>query len=390
MEGASVQATRDEEDRVGGRTGVSEAEKRNWGERPWKVEFRAAKRELPVRVDFAVVGGGFTGLAAAGWLKRLAPKKTMALFEAESFGGGSSGYTGGVALAESAVGNLPGLGDVLAGYQRVLRDLNVEGGVSLPGVYELARTGALQNSPIRWVDSGDLCAVKEVPGGTIDPGKVVSGLAIAAERGGVLLFEQCSVDRAEFGEEVKLLTKRGILQASRVLFATNAFALELSGLRGRAEAMFTIAVATEELSEAQLQEIGLAERKPFYTVDLPYLWGRPLGNAVIFGSGLVYLADWRELGRLDIESGEAAELFSQLEKRVRGLHAALREVKFTHRWGGPICIAEGWKPVFERHPKSDNAIVLGAYSGHGVAQSVYLGSWAAEVLLGKRELPDWK
>jgi len=34
--------------------------------------------------------------------------------------------------------------------------------------------------------------------------------------------------------------------------------------------------------------------------------------------------------------------------------------------------------------------VLGGYSGHGVAQSVYLGRWAAEVLSGKRSLPDWK
>lgn len=363
---------------------------KNWGNRPWKVEFRAAKRELPTKVDFAVVGGGFTGLAAAAWLKRLAPEKTVALFEAETFGSGSSGYTGGVALAESAVGDLPGLGDVLAGYQRVLRELEVEGNVSLPGAYELTRSGALKNSPIHWKDSGDLGAVKEVPGGTIDPGKVVSGLAHVAERSGVLLFEECGVDRTEFNENVELQTKRGMVGARQLLFATNAFALELSGLQGRAGAMFTIALATEELSEAQLREIGLAERKPFYTVDLPYLWGRPLGNAVVFGSGLVYLEDWRELARFDINTGEAAELFSRLEKRVRKMHPALREVRFTHRWGGPICIGEEWKPVFERHPKSENAIVLGAYSGHGVAQSVYLGSWAAEVLLKKRELPDWK
>jgi len=33
--------------------------------------------------------------------------------------------------------------------------------------------------------------------------------------------------------------------------------------------------------------------------------------------------------------------------------------------------------------------VLGAYSGHGVALSVYLGAWAAEALLGRRDLPAW-
>jgi glycine/D-amino acid oxidase-like deaminating enzyme len=35
-------------------------------------------------------------------------------------------------------------------------------------------------------------------------------------------------------------------------------------------------------------------------------------------------------------------------------------------------------------------IVLGAYSGHGVALSVYLGAWAAEAMLGKKDLPRWE
>ena len=364
---------------------------RNWGKRPWTVEFRATPRAMPTAVDFAVVGGGFTGLAAAAWLKRLAPEKNVALFEVEEIGAGSSGHTGGVALAESAAGELPGLGDVLEGYRRILRELAVDGELSLPGAYELGRSAPLANSPIRWKDSGDLCAVKEVPGGTINPGKVLSGLARAAERAGAMLFEDCGVEDAQFGGQVELRTKNGSVQAGKVLFATNAFALEMAGLKEKAGSAFTLAVATQSLTEEQLQEIGLAERKPFYTVDLPYLWGRPLaGNQVIFGSGLVFLQDWRELGTLDIERGEAAELFELLEKRVHRLHPALKDVEITRRWGGPICMTWEWKPVFERHPASENAIVLGAYSGHGVAQSVYLGCWAAEAILGRRALPNWR
>jgi len=45
-------------------------------------------------------------------------RKSVALLEAETFGSGASGHTGGMALAESAAGNLPGLGDVLSGYQK--------------------------------------------------------------------------------------------------------------------------------------------------------------------------------------------------------------------------------------------------------------------------------
>src|SRR5271165_5782113 len=363
---------------------------KNWENCQWTVQFHATKTELPPSVDFAVVGGGFTGLAAAAWLKHLAPEKSVALFEAESFGGGSSGHSGGVVLAESATGDLPGLGDVLAGYQAILKTLDVHADLALPGVYELARTAALPNSPIRWDDSGELCATKAVPGGTIDPGKAVSGLARAAERLGALLFEQAIIDDVTFKQSIALRTLFGAVTARNVLFATNAFSLELTHLHDRAQPAFTLAVATEPLSLSLLSEIGLAERKPFYTVDLPYLWGRPLGESVIFGSGLVFPGDWRNLANLDIEQGEPADLFLRLQKRIHGFHPALRDIRFTHRWGGPICIAEEWKPVFEFHPESRNAVILGAYSGHGVAQSVYLGAWAAEALLQRRELPDWR
>lgn len=363
--------------------------RKNWGSRPWTIDFVPAKHELPRSVDFAVVGGGFTGLTAAARLKQLSPESKICLFEATEIGAGSSGHTGGMVLAESAAGDLLGLGDVLDGYQRILRELNVQGDLVLPGAYELARAAPLPGSPICWNDSGELRAVKQVPGGTINPGKVVSGLARAAEKLGVFLFERCEVERASFSEGIRLQTQRGIVDAQKVLFATNAYSLELNGLGGRAQPTFTLAVETKELPEATIRELGLWETKPFYTVDMPYLWGRTLENSVIFGSGLVHMDDWRELETLDVSEGEATTMLSRLEKRIRGLHSCLSKVSFTHRWGGPICIAEGWKPVFARHRDSENAIVLGAYSGHGVAQSVYLGSWAAEAILKRRELPNW-
>jgi glycine/D-amino acid oxidase-like deaminating enzyme len=364
--------------------------RKNWGNRPWQVDFVPARKDLPGTVDFAIVGGGFTGLTTAAWLRTLAPERSVVLLEAETIGAGSSGNTGGVVLAESAVGDLPGLGDVLAGYQSILEKLDVQGELVLPGAYELGRSNALPNSPIRWKDSGDLCVVNHVPGGTINPGKIVSGLARAAERAGALLYEYSPVSEVRFSETMTLLSAAGTTQPAQILFATNAFGFELNGLIGRAQPAFTTASMTEPLSETIIDQIGLSERKPFYTVDLPYLWGRFLGDAIIFGCGLVFFENSDGLYTLDIDEGEALGLFDQLQRRVARFHPALRNVNFTHRWGGPICIAENWKPVLEYHPKSRQAIVLGAYSGHGVAQSVYLGAWAAEVLLGKRELPNWK
>ncbi len=363
---------------------------RRWGQPPWKIEFRAQERELPEAVDFAIVGGGFTGLAAAAWLRRLEPKKSVALFEASRVGAGSSGHTGGMALAGTASGDLPGLGDVLGGFSGILRELRVECDLTLPGALEIGRQNILADSAIEWMDSGKLGVTREVPGGTIDPGKMVSGLAKAARERGALIFEGAGVENLHHGEPPILEVCGKQFRAGCVLLATNAASLELSGLAGRAQPKFTLAVATEALSEEQIRLLGLAAGKPFYTVDLPYLWGRVAhGNRVIFGSGLVHLEDWREFLILDVACGLAAELLRQLEKRVHELHEVLRDVRLSHRWGGPILIADQWQPVFARHPASRKVIVLGAYSGHGVALSVYLGAWAAEAMLGRRELPQW-
>ena len=129
--------------------------------------------------------------------------------------------------------------------------------------------------------------------------------------------------------------------------------LELSDLARQGQTKFTLAVATEPLDTIQLESLGLADEKPFYTIDFPYLWGRTLRTeGVIFGGGLVHLKDWRELADLDIGSGQAAELIARLEARVRALHPVLQNVRFTHRWGGPILIANEWRPVFAQHPRS--------------------------------------
>lgn len=361
-----------------------------WGNPPWTIDFRSTARALPSEVDFAIVGGGFSGLSAAARLRKVHPDKTTAVFEADCVGAGSSGHTGGMTLAESAAGDLPGLGDVLEGFAQIRRELKIECDFNLPGVWELGRKNVKKDSPISWNDSGTLGVVNDVPGGSVDPGKLVSGLAWAAQRSGAVIFEHARVDSISYEHPLNLEVSGKRVRAGQVLIATNAESLELSDLSGSAEPKFTLALATEALTDAQLKDVGLSTHKPFYTVDMPYLWGRPLhGHQLIFGSGLVHLDHWNELLNLDISSGEAAGLMRLLESRARSLHPALENIQFTNRWGGPILIAEDMIPVFRHHSKSKNIIVLGGYSGHGVALSVYLGRWAADVLAGKRKLPSW-
>ncbi len=375
-----------------------------WGQTPWQIDFSPNAAEIPGATDIAVIGGGFTGLAAAAWLRRIAPEKSVVVLEAGAIGAGASGRTGGMALAETAAGDLPGLGDVLAGFTSILRHLNVECDLVLGGAWEIARAippePAPLESPIAWNDSGTLRVVREIPGGTLDPGKLVSGLGRAAQTLGAAIFENHVVEGVEWNEtpalvlrEISSRSERKI-KAGKILFATSALSLSLSEFAAGMHPRLTLAVATAPLAAEQIASIGLAAGKPFYTVDFPYLWGRVRAdNSVIWGAGLLISPDTEGLERADIRTDEARRMFAAFEKRVRGLHPALAQVDFTHRWGGPILFRDSWTPVFDWHPRrkevSRDAIVLGAYAGHGVALSSYLGAWAAEALLGRRELPGW-
>jgi glycine/D-amino acid oxidase-like deaminating enzyme len=389
---------------------------RRWGSPPWKINFVPLRRKLPRHVDFAIIGGGFTGLAAAAWLRLLAPEKSVAVFEAARVGAGASGRTGGLVLAETAAGNQPGLGDVLAGFQSILEKLKVRCDLKLSGAWEIARQhnsakAKPQASPIAWNDSGTLKVVNEVPGGTLDPGKLVSGLARAAQRHGAHIYENHRVQHIDWNATpgLHISNARGAVQkltATKILFATNALSLPEAGMTGM-HPRLTLAVLTRPVSEKVLSAIGLAERKPFYTVDFPYLWGRVRHDrSIVWGAGLVQSPDAGDLEKVNISAEESAAAFDRLEDRIRQLHPALGKIKFSRCWGGPILFRDSWKPVFDWHPQSAasatirkgggsedgaprNAIVLGAYAGHGVALSSYLGTWAAEVLLERRHLPRW-
>jgi glycine/D-amino acid oxidase-like deaminating enzyme len=336
-----------------------------------------------------------------------------------NIGAGASGRTGGMVLGETAAGNQPGLGDVLAGFQSILEKLKVRCDLQLNGAWEIARKPSSgkakhKKSPIEWKDSGTLRVVNEVPGGTLDPGKLVSGLARAAQHHGAQIYENHRVQHVHWSAkpELHFITARGEKQkitAQKILFATNALSLPEAGLTGM-HPRLTLAVLTSPVSEKVLAAIGLAERKPFYTVDFPYLWGRVRHDrSIVWGAGLVQSPDADDLEKVDIATEEPAAAFDRLEHRIRHLHPALEKTKFLRRWGGPILFRDSWKPVFDWHPQSvasaasgtarkgggsnddpsRNAIVLGAYAGHGVALSSYLGTWAAEVLLDRRQLPRW-
>jgi glycine/D-amino acid oxidase-like deaminating enzyme len=340
------------------------------------------------RLDVAIVGAGFTGLAVAHYVLQRHPSLRLAVFEARQVGAGASGRTGGMILEDTAVGPLPGVENCIATLHELIRTQDIQCDLQLGGCWEIGRHGGRPASPIQWADSGTLRVVNTVPGGAFDPRKFLAGLAEVVQRAGGQVFEQAPVIglAVEAGGGVRLEVTGKVVYAQRAVFATNAFCLALLGLQSLAGEVHTIAVATEPLSNAAFDAIGWSSRTPFYTLDRPYLWGRATieGRAVIGGG----LTGYGAVENARVDAPEAEKLFSSLERRIHGLHPVMRTVRITHRWIGPLCMTTDGKPIITS--KYDDRVLLATgYRGHGVALSVRVGKLLAEVLAGHGRLPAW-
>ena len=369
-----------------------------WGQPPWEINFVPRNSRSRRKSISWLSALGFTGLAAAASLRLHAPEKSVVVLEAGRIGHGASGRTGGMVLAESAAGDLPGLGDVLAGLQRILAQLSRTSGIpiaeraelTLPGAWEIARQKGRQDSPIEWSDSGTVRVTNELPGGTLNPGKMVENLARAAEKLGAIIVENAHVDSVTWGARAELRFGGRELRAKKILLATNALSLEIAHMTRGMHPKLTLAAMTAPISDARVEALGVSQRKPFYTVDFPYLWGRVCpDNSIVWGAGLVDAPHNGTLEDIDVSADQSTKMFASLERRIRHLKPGFEDLSFTHLWGGPIMFRENWTPVFSHHPESNHGIVIGAFAGHGVALSSYLGSWAAEAMLDRRDLPPW-
>ncbi|MGH8058216.1 MAG: NAD(P)/FAD-dependent oxidoreductase, partial [Candidatus Entotheonellia bacterium] len=332
---------------------------------------------------------GFTGLATAHYVLQRSPSLRVAVLEARHVGAGASGRTGGLVLEDTAIGPLPGIEDCVATLHELVSTQNIACDLRIEGCWEIGRHAGDPTSPIQWADHGTLQVVNYIPGGAFDPRKFLAGMAALVQRAGGDIFEQAPVtglDTASRGG-VRLAIGGKAVSADRVVFATSAFCLPLLGLQDRAGGVHTIALATEPLADAVFDAMGWATRTPFYTLDLPYLWGRATadGRAVI-GAGLVGHGD---VENARVDSDEARHLFDGLERRIPGLHPALHEVRITHRWMGPICFTNDRKPIITSLDDEGRVLVATGYAGHGVALSVRVGKLLAAVLAGESSLPAW-
>lgn len=339
-----------------------------WGTPVWDLPSLEIVSSPPGRSEVIVVGGGFTGLAAALHCARQGRQVT--LFEAGRIGDGASGRTGGIALEDTAAGPLPGFENCLEELSELDCDLE------LSGCYELAHDPDAPTESLDWSDfSGSLRVVGRAAGGTVNPGRLLESLARAACAASASLHQDVAVTGLEFSDPPRVVVAGRALTADHIVLATNGYALDMSAIEGQAICMLAVAMASAPLAEARVAALGLAGPRSFYTVDLPYLWGRlTADHRLVIGSGLVDPLESRDVW------AAAQPKFRALEHRVRGLHPVLRECTFTHHWLGPVCISGDYRPILRQHPRSSKVWFGGAYSGHGVSQSLRMGRLLAERL----------
>jgi gamma-glutamylputrescine oxidase len=356
-----------------------------WGDPPWRVDVALPRAPLPEHVEVAVVGAGFTGLATA--LRCAARGASVHVLEAGAIGSGASGRSGGIALEGTAAGALPAADSCLAALHALVAEHAIDCDLELHGCWTVrhVRRGVPPPAP-RWPDDGAwLVLDRREPGGALDPGKLVAGLARAALRAGAVLHERAPVAALEPGPPAKLRVGERSIAAERVVLAVNAFLSRFvpgSGIRPA----LTLALATAPLAPDALAAVGLGAT-PFYTADLPYLWGRATRDGrLVVGAGLAFdEADHVE--RVAVARDDVRAAFERLASRVRGLHPALAGIEISHVWGGPIAFRTGGAPVLAE--TAPGVLATGACAGHGVALAAAIGTLAARWSRDGTALPSW-
>jgi gamma-glutamylputrescine oxidase len=314
----------------------------------------------------------------------------VVVLEAARVGAGSSGRTGGVVLEETAAGPLEGVKACIPSLERFVRDLEIECDLQIGGCWELAHRLDRESGEPGWRD-GEKCLVVEeiVPGGTLHPGRLLAGLARALIDAGGSIVEGTVVRAIGSDPPATLVLPGGRLVAQHVVVALNAFAPSLVPEVEEIHAALTLALCTEPLDPETIFAIGLGQGTPFYTADLPYLWGRPLSDGrIIFGGGLAFDPS-DDLSRIDVHEGEAAVALTSLEERVRQLHPKLAAVRIATRWGGPVAFSRDRQPFLARLTRAPQVLVTGGYAGHGIALGVRIGELAADWAAGAGDLPPW-
>lgn len=340
------------------------------GSGPWSRPHLAQSSELPSRASVAVIGAGITGLSCA--LTLAADGCDVVVLERD-FGSGSTCRSGGLIIGDTAVGPAPGFSDCEFEVRNWLTQASGESAIDWCGCIELDRDETLSPRPIDWRDSGPVRRSRIVPGGTLDPSVLLTAMAGRTLATGGRIVDRATVTSLESDDDgVIVHVGEREMRASTVVVCVDATCVG-TDFDPWPERLIAVVLETQPLPPDVIDAIGWSERLPFYTTDLPLLWGRLLPS----GGMLV----GRELVDTDLKAPKLERAVSaagvRLGARLRRLHPALSDVEVARVWAGPIARDAAGIPGLRADPARPGVFWAGGYGGQGLAPAFRLGRHTA-------------
>ena len=368
--------------------------------------------------EFAIIGGGFTGLSTAYYLKELSPSSEVAVLEKEYVGFGASGRNAGFCMTLFGF-NLSwtslryGKENALSAYRYTRAGIDMvkkfveENGIDCdfeyPGFIRVA-TSRLYERRLRkefefalklGIDDAEWLELNEIREkvnsplvragwyeqncALLNPAKLVLGMKKIVEQKGVKIYEETplvEVKRKKDGFELK--TERGILRAKKIVFATNAFSHLIPQLKRKQVPAFTYIVLTEPLSEKHIEELRWSGREGLEdSRNLIHYFRLTKENRLLMGGEDVGIAFGE---KMDYDLNP--HVFRKLEMFIKKIFPQLSDVRMEHRWGGPVSITLDLIPAIGFIGGKDAVFSLGCI-GHGVSLTHINGLTIAEILLEK-------
>ncbi|HEY0444487.1 MAG TPA: FAD-dependent oxidoreductase [Candidatus Limnocylindrales bacterium] len=377
-----------------------------------------------VECDVAILGAGYTGLWTAYYLLKSNPGLRVVIVEREIAGFGASGRNGGWCS--------PGLNISLERLERLHgRDAAIAMyGAMFGAVDEIERVVTEERLDVDWRRGGQLIVARgpqqlpaleatqreheaygfgdrytvldaaatservRVPGAlggiytpdcaVIQPAKLARRLARLVERMGATIVEGTEATDyrpASPGVRAALITPMGEVTADAVVLAGEAYLTRLRRLHRQLVPLWSLIVLTAPLSEADWAEIGWQAHECLASMRLSvdYLSRTSDGRILFGGRG----APYRFGSPIRDEYDRHDPTHEMLRGMARSWFPVLRDVEFTHAWGGPLGMPRDWHPTFSFDRRSGIATARG-YVGHGVSTSNLAGRTVAD-LIGERK-----
>ncbi len=365
-----------------------------------------------------IVGAGFTGTWLAYELRRADPSLSVVVLEAEHVGFGASGRNGGwvsgevsgspaawqrrgghdapLAMARAIQASLP---EIAATVEREQIECDwCQGGsvIVAQSPLQLARLDEELAHEREW--AGDETAWKLLSEAElqqrvavnrgigalytphcarVQPARLVTGVARAAERAGAVIHEGTRVLDVAPGVA---RTAAGDVRARTVILATEGYTANLPGLRRQVLPMNSSMIVTEPLPDQLWAELRWDGCETMLDGSYLYTYSQRTadGRIAIGGRGVPY----RFGSRTDREGPVPAQTVHQLRERLSSLFPALSGIQVARAWHGVLGVSRDWCPTVGVNPSTGIGFA-GAYAGEGVAASNLAARTMRDLILGR-------